>query len=307
MREVCVFLTQQLYDDNPKFVVGLRKNRIAVRVVVTTAITNDHPQQQKTNGRRDHQKQHAARDDDHDHDHHDNNQNDQYQIALRQHYELLTEINTDHSHKGPQPRLCLVFEQSWGGIRQALKANMTVIGITAADGVDDNGDDDDNATINNETAGSTTTATTTNQKTPSLDGLRRCFQRAGAHAVATSIPALLQHFHIERYINQVQYLPYVIQLRLLAESKIGYPVSFLDNLSGRFQFVSVMSSSSSVSSNNDDSSSSSSSLRHRFLVGRDVGDADDVVVGSASSGVTDHDNIEDVVNHQTPTPPNNVC
>ena len=58
----------------------------------------------------------------------------------------------------------------------------------------------------------------------------------GAHAVAKSVSDVLHIFKIHNYY-QVQYLPYAIYLRDIVNRKVGYPVSLLDTLRGRFMIV----------------------------------------------------------------------
>jgi len=126
-----------------------------------------------------------------------NARKDSYVRAIEEHAARVSKANTDQSAKEYQPRLCLAFEDSRRGVRAAIDAGMCAIGI-ASNRIE-------------------------------LERLRS----EGAHAAALSIADLLEDFHVRNYY-QIQYLPYAIQLKCLAESKVGYPVSLLDTLSGRF-------------------------------------------------------------------------
>jgi len=122
---------------------------------------------------------------------------DSYEQAIKAHSLRINKANHDQSAKKYQPRLCLAFEDTRRGIRTAKSVGMCAIGI-ASNHIE-------------------------------LDRLRS----EGAHAVALSVAEFLEDFHVRNYY-QVQYLPYAIHLRCIAESKVGYPVSLLDTLSGRF-------------------------------------------------------------------------
>ncbi|MCP4808662.1 MAG: hypothetical protein GY913_08560 [Proteobacteria bacterium] len=93
--------------------------------------------------------------------------------------------------------LCVAFEDTKTGVESALAAGMCVIGV-AGNNIE----------------------------------VERLSSR-GAHAVATSVSDVLESFGVRNYY-QVQYLPYAIHLHHLAETKVGYPVSLLDTLRGRF-------------------------------------------------------------------------
>jgi histidine decarboxylase len=107
----------------------------------------------------------------------------------------------EHQHAPPLAHdyhfLCIAFEDSWQGVRAARRAGMCVVGIGC--------------------------------NPIERDRLRS----QGAHAVAGSVSELLERFHVRNYY-QVQYLPYVIYLREIVAKKVGYPVSLLDTLYGRF-------------------------------------------------------------------------
>lgn len=123
---------------------------------------------------------------------------DNYKQAVELHAERVNKANNfEATEIKCHPRLCLAFEESRRGIRAAKDAGMCAIGI-ASNRIE-------------------------------LERLRS----EGAHAVALSVADLLEDFHVRNYY-QVQYLPYAIHLRCLAENKVGYPVSLLDSLSGRF-------------------------------------------------------------------------
>ncbi|KAG7359449.1 histidine decarboxylase [Nitzschia inconspicua] len=92
--------------------------------------------------------------------------------------------------------LCIAFEDSRLGVKAARKAGMCVLGIGC------------NAI--------------------ELERLKA----VGAYAVALSVSDMLQNFHVRNYY-QVQYLPYAIYLKVF-KKKVGYPVSLLDTLCGRF-------------------------------------------------------------------------
>jgi histidine decarboxylase len=122
-----------------------------------------------------------------------------YQKAVEGHFQRVWSSSKKYQSQKttPQPRLCIAMEDSPSGIRKALATGMCAIGIH-------------NDAIQ-----------------------RQKLQACGAHASACSIQQLLLHFHVDRYY-QMQYLPYAIHLKRLAESKTGYPVSLLDTLSGHF-------------------------------------------------------------------------
>mmetsp|Transcript_22592 Transcript_22592/g.49047 ORF Transcript_22592/g.49047 Transcript_22592/m.49047 type:complete len:609 (-) Transcript_22592:52-1878(-) len=108
----------------------------------------------------------------------------------------------DKEHSKPSPTedfhfLCIAIEDSRIGVRSAKAAGMCVVGIGSND--------------------------------IELDRLRA----QGAHAVASSVSELLRQFGVRNYY-QIQYLPYSIYLRDIANRKVGYPVSLLDTLRGRF-------------------------------------------------------------------------
>ena len=93
--------------------------------------------------------------------------------------------------------LCIAIEDTSAGVRLAKAAGMCVVGIGSND--------------------------------IEMDRLRA----QGAHAVASSVSDLLRQFGVKNYY-QVQYLPYSIYLRDICNRKVGYPVSLLDTLRGRF-------------------------------------------------------------------------
>lgn len=123
---------------------------------------------------------------------------DDYVSAVEAHFMLVNQRNTDQSQKKYQPRLCLAFEETRHGIRAAKDAGMCAIGIASSNRIE-------------------------------LE--RLCSE--GAHAVASSVSEFLDDHGVRNYY-QVQYLPYALHLRRLAADKVGYPVSLLDTLSGRF-------------------------------------------------------------------------
>lgn len=120
-----------------------------------------------------------------------------YEQAIQEHSNRVKQANSDQAQKTYQPRLCLAFEDTPKGVRKANKAGMCSIGI--------GGNHIEMEHLRNE----------------------------GALLVSQSIASLLHDFHIQSYY-QIQYLPYAIQLRILADEKVGYPVSLLDTLGGRF-------------------------------------------------------------------------
>eukprot|EP00977_Amphora_coffeiformis_P015462 scaffold4511_cov171-Amphora_coffeaeformis.AAC.28 len=135
-----------------------------------------------------------------------------YEVEITQHNQRLAEREggfcqqlqshqEEHQHAPPLPEdyhfLCLAFVDSRIGVRKARAAGMCVVGIG-----------------------------------PNRLELNR-LQAQGAHVVAASIAEILDKFHIRNYY-QVQYLPYAIYLRNILEKKVGYPVSLLDTLRGRF-------------------------------------------------------------------------
>ena len=115
-----------------------------------------------------------------------------YNDGVEEHQDLISE---EIGKDLSSPKLCLAFENSREGVIAANKAGMSVIGI--------------------------------GQNKIELER----FKSYGAHAVALNISELLDSFGIRNYY-QIQYLPYAIHLRRMAELKTGYPVSMLDTLSG---------------------------------------------------------------------------
>ena len=122
---------------------------------------------------------------------------DRYEDAASAHHAFLIEKSDQEGPVTPRPFLCLAFEDSKRGVTAAQQAGMCVAGIA-------------NNQIEQER-----------------------FSNHGAHVVAMSISEVLERFGVRNYY-QVQYLPYVIHLKDLAERKAGYPVSLLDTLRGRF-------------------------------------------------------------------------
>ena len=115
-----------------------------------------------------------------------------YTTAVREHRDVLMK---KYRKRLSSSRLCIAFEDSRAGISSARMADVTVVGIGQNH-------------IECET-----------------------FVALGAHAVSLSVGDCLDRYAVRNYY-QVQYLPYVIHLRLIASAKVGYPVSLLDTLAG---------------------------------------------------------------------------
>lgn len=202
MREVAVFLSPTLYDANKSFVEGLKKNDISV---TRFSIDEEGKKQQPPQG--------------------SSNENPYLDAVTRhnekiasspeglfsQHYkdsstsarsELTNHNNSNKNNKKTKIEeynfLCIAIEDTLAGVRAARAAGMCVVGCGS-----------------NEIE------------------INRLKAQGRAHATASSISDLLDQFHVKNYF-QVQYLPYSIYLRDRAARKVGYPVSFLDNLCGRF-------------------------------------------------------------------------
>jgi hypothetical protein len=167
MREVHVFLSPRIYDNNTNVVEGLQKNDA-----------------------------HVTRLDIREKD---------YKCAVREHRDRMLAQNVadgnndnddDDASSRWDPFLCLAFEDTLAGVLAARHAGMCVIAI-ASNHIE-------------------------------LDRME-----LSAHVVALSMSEVLERFGVQNYY-QIQYLPYVIRLHVLAETKVGYPTSLLDTLRGRF-------------------------------------------------------------------------
>lgn len=120
---------------------------------------------------------------------------EQYQAEVDSHYHFLQQQNA-REDVTPRNFLCIVFAETKEAVLTARKLDMTVIGIAN-------------------------------------EGIHRDYlQTAGAHIVAASIDDVLEKYGVRNYY-QIMYLPYILRLNTLAQSKIGYPVSLLDMMDGQ--------------------------------------------------------------------------
>lgn len=210
MREVAVFLCPSLYDSNPSFVNGLKKNDIHVtRFSIDLELQQQRKRMKEGKGDscRNPYLEAVAK--------HNERIANSPEGKFSQYYDSNSSNGEDadnHNHNRIKDYhfLCIAMEDSIKGIKLARKAGMCTVGFGSNE-ID-------------------------------VQQMMELQQKKGSdcapHAVAFTIGDLLRKFRVANYY-QVQYLPYSIYLQNIVNRKVGYPVSLLDTLRGRFVVNSI--------------------------------------------------------------------